>query len=67
MSFEERTRIFYKVSDVIAEKTWDISRLDAACNGVPVMHLAMSVESMAPHFKYVCERAKELAEPKKLY
>ncbi|VUT26331.1 MAG: Aldehyde dehydrogenase [Candidatus Methanolliviera sp. GoM_oil] len=64
MSFEARTKIFYKVSDMIAEKAWEISKLDASCNGVPAMQHATTVMDMAPHFKYVCERAKELAEPK---
>ena len=67
MPFEERAKIFYKVTDMIADGVWEISRLDASCNGVPAMQHATTVMDMAPHFKYVCGRAKELAEPKKIY
>jgi len=62
MSVKERTDIFYKVSEMIAENMWELSLLDAACNGVPVSHHNSSIMDMSPNFEYVCEQAKELAK-----
>ena len=63
MSIEEKTKIFYKVSAMIEEDTWEICQLDASCNGVPVSHHNSTVMNMSPNFEYACEQAKELAKP----
>ena len=66
MSFKERAEIFYKVSDMIAENAWKVSKLDATCNGVPILHHVATITEFSPYFKYVCEKAKKSAEPKKV-
>ena len=66
MSLEERTKIFYKVTDMIAEKAWEISKLDAMCNGVPVLEHASMTMMLPAHMRYVCAQAKKLVEPKKV-
>jgi acyl-CoA reductase-like NAD-dependent aldehyde dehydrogenase len=63
MSIEERTDIFYNVSTMIEENAWEISMLDAACNGVPVSHHNSTIMNMSPNFVYACDQAKELAKP----
>jgi len=62
----EKTKIFSKVSDMIAENTWDMSKLDAACNGVPVLQHAVTFMDMAPHFKYVCRQVQDVTAPQKV-
>jgi len=67
MSIKERSEILYKVSDMVAKKTWDLSKMDACCNGVPVLQHIVTILDMSPNFKYVCTRAEDLAKPNRIY
>ena len=66
MSLEERTKIFYKVADMMAKKSWQLSKLDAMCNGIPALSHLIMVLSSVPLYKYICTQAKKVLEPKKV-
>ena len=67
MPLAEKAKIFYKVSDMIADKAWQLAKMDATSNGLPVLqHVVMMIDG-PQHLKYVCARAKKLEGATKVY
>lgn len=67
MLLKERAEVLYKVSDMIAEEAWRIGKLDAICNGVPILHHVATIAEFSPYFRYVCKWAKKVMEPEKIH